>query len=159
MSELTDLYSEVLLEHSRKPRNFRALDPSSHKAEGYNPLCGDRFTVYLDLEGEAIRDIGFQGEGCALSKASASMMTQSLKGKTREEAEALFAKFHALVTGGPQTGGGPQSGGGPQDEAGVGKLAAFSGVSRFPLRVKCATLAWHTLRAALRREQQAISTE
>lgn len=159
MSELRDLYSEVLLEHSRKPRNYRALDSSNHKAEGYNPLCGDRFTVYLDLEGEAIRDISFQGEGCALSKASASMMTQSLKGKTRGEAEALFEKFHALVTGHETKQGAGHEAGPENDETGIGKLTVFSGVSKFPLRVKCATLAWHALRAALRGEAQAISTE
>jgi len=148
MSELRELYQELILEHSKKPRNFRALESANHKAEGYNPLCGDHFTVYLELQDGAIKDIGFQGSGCAISKASASMMTQSLKGKTAAEAEELFTKFHDVVTG-HAVGG----------EEKLGKLAVFSGVSEFPLRVKCATLAWHTLRAALRGEQEAVSTE
>jgi nitrogen fixation protein NifU and related proteins len=146
MSELRELYQEVILEHSKHPRNFRALDAANHKAEGFNPLCGDHFTVYVDLQDGAIRDIAFQGAGCAISKASASMMTQSLKGKSAGEAEELFTKFHDLVTG---------QGNGEE----IGKLAAFSGVSEFPLRVKCATLAWHALRAALRGEKESVSTE
>jgi nitrogen fixation NifU-like protein len=146
MSELRELYQEVILEHSKHPRNFRALDAANHKAEGFNPLCGDHFTVYVDVQDGAIHDIAFQGAGCAISKASASMMTQSLKGKSQSEAEELFTKFHNLVTGN-----------GTGDE--IGKLAAFSGVSEFPLRVKCATLAWHALRAALRGEKEAVSTE
>ncbi len=149
MSEqLRELYQEVILEHSKKPRNFHALESANHKAEGYNPLCGDHFTVYLDVKDGAIQDIGFQGSGCAISKASASMMTQTLKGKTEAEAEALFTRFHDLVTG--------HTGGDGQD---LGKLAVFAGVSEFPLRVKCATLAWHALRAALHGDQEAISTE
>ena len=148
MPDLRDLYQEVILEHSKAPRNYRELKPADHKAEGYNPLCGDRFTVYLQMEGDAIKDIGFQGSGCAISKASASMMTQSLKGKTREEAEKLFHNFHDVVTG--------HSG---AKESELGKLAVFSGVSEFPLRVKCATLAWHTLQAALQGKQEAVSTE
>jgi nitrogen fixation protein NifU and related proteins len=146
MSELRELYQEVILEHSKHPRNFRALDAANHKAEGFNPLCGDHFTVYVDVQDGAIRDIAFQGAGCAISKASASMMTQSLKGKSAGEAEELFTKFHDLVTG---------QGNGEE----IGKLAAFSGVSEFPLRVKCATLAWHALRAALRGEKESVSTE
>jgi nitrogen fixation protein NifU and related proteins len=149
MPDLRDLYQEVILEHSKAPRNFRKLVEADHKAEGYNPLCGDRFTVYLEMEGDRIRDIAFQGSGCAISKASASMMTQSLKGRTRAEAEELFQKFHGVVTG--------QAGDG--HEAELGKLAVFSGVSEFPLRVKCATLAWHTLEAALEGKQEAVSTE
>jgi nitrogen fixation NifU-like protein len=149
MSEqLRELYQEVILEHSKKPRNFRALETANHKAEGYNPLCGDHFTVYLDVQDGAIHDIGFQGSGCAISKASASMMTQTLKGKTAAEAEEVFTRFHDLVTG--------HAGGDGQD---LGKLAVFAGVSEFPLRVKCATLAWHALRAALHGDQEAISTE
>lgn len=148
MSELRELYQEVILEHSKKPRNYRALEQANHKAEGFNPLCGDHFTVYLDLKDGAINDIGFQGSGCAISKASASMMTQTLKGKTAAEAEDIFTKFHDLVTG-QKTG--------TQEE--LGKLAVFAGVSEFPLRVKCATLAWHALRAAMRGEEQAVSTE
>jgi nitrogen fixation NifU-like protein len=146
MSELRELYQEVILEHSKHPRNYRALDAANHKAEGFNPLCGDHFTVYVDVQNGAIHDIAFQGAGCAISKASASMMTQSLKGKSQGEAEELFTKFHDLVTGN-----------GTGDE--MGKLAVFSGVSEFPLRVKCATLAWHALRAALRGEKEAVSTE
>jgi nitrogen fixation NifU-like protein len=149
MSDLRDLYQEVILEHSKAPRNYRVLPTADHKAEGYNPLCGDRFTIYLTLEGDAIRDISFQGSGCAISKASASMMTQSLKGKTRAEAEKLFERFHNLVTGHAPAAEDPE----------LGKLAVFSGVSEFPVRVKCATLAWHTLHAALEGKQEAVSTE
>lgn len=148
MSELRELYQEVILEHSKKPRNYRALEHANHKAEGFNPLCGDHFTVYLDLKDGAINDICFQGSGCAISKASASMMTQTLKGKTTAQAEDIFTKFHDLVTG--------QKAGTQED---LGKLAVFAGVSEFPLRVKCATLAWHALRAAMRGEEQAVSTE
>ncbi len=147
MSELRELYQEVILEHSKHPRNYRALDSANHKAEGFNPLCGDHFTVYADVKDGTIHDLSFQGTGCAISKASASMMTQSVKGKSAQEAEELFHRFHDLVTGQ----------GGSADA--VGKLAVFAGVSEFPLRVKCATLAWHALRAALRGEEQAVSTE
>ena len=148
MAGLRDLYQEVILEHSKVPRNFREMSEADHKAEGFNPLCGDRFTVYLHMDGDAIRDISFQGSGCAISKASASMMTQMLKGKTRAQAEKLFETFHTLVTG---------HGHGPDGD--LGKLAVFSGVSEFPARVKCATLAWHTLQAALEGQQDAVSTE
>jgi nitrogen fixation NifU-like protein len=148
MADLRDLYQEVILEHSKAPRNYRELKSADHKAEGYNPLCGDHFTVYLQMDGDSIRDIGFQGAGCAISKASASMMTQALKGKTRAEAEKFFNNFHRVVTG--------QANG---DQVDLGKLAVFSGVSEFPLRVKCATLAWHTLQAALDGKQDAVSTE
>ncbi len=149
MADLRDLYQEVILEHSKAPRNYRELKSPAHKAEGYNPLCGDRFTVYLDMDGDSIRDITFQGSGCAISKASASMMTQSLKGKTRQQAEELFERFHNVVTGQAQNG----------NQTELGKLAVFSGVSEFPARVKCATLAWHTLQAALEAKQEAVSTE
>ncbi len=149
MPDLRDLYQEVILEHSKAPRNYRELQDADHKAEGYNPLCGDRFTIYLEMEGDRIRDIAFKGSGCAISKASASMMTQSLKGKTRAEADELFKNFHRVVTGQAENG----------DVDQLGKLAAFSGVSEFPLRVKCATLAWHTLEAALEGKQEAVSTE
>jgi len=148
MSELRELYQEVILEHSRKPRNFRAPENANHKAEGFNPLCGDHFTVYVELQDGAIKDIGFQGSGCAISKASASMMTQSLKGKSAMEAEELFTRFHDVVTGHAEG-----------TEENLGKLAVFAGVSEFPLRVKCATLAWHALRAALQGKQEAVSTE
>ena len=146
MSELRELYQEVILEHSKKPKNFRAIEGANHKAEGFNPLCGDHFTVYVDVKDGAINDIGFQGSGCAISKASASMMTQMLKGKTETEADGIFNKFHDLVTGH-----------GSGDE--LGKLAVFSGVSQFPVRVKCATLAWHTLHASLEGKQGTVSTE
>ena len=149
MPDLRELYQEVILEHSKAPRNYRELATANHRAEGYNPLCGDRFSVYLDLEGDSIRDISFQGSGCAISKASASMMTQSVKGKTRAEVEKLFGQFHKLVTG--------QSANGYQAE--LGKLAVFSGVSEFPVRIKCATLAWHTLHAAMQGKQETVSTE
>lgn len=148
MADLRELYQDVILEHSRAPRNYRELPAANHQAEGYNPLCGDHFMLYLNLDGDIIRDIGFQGSGCAISKASASMMTQIVKGKTIEEAKRMFSEFHKLVTG--------QANG---NQADVGKLAAFSGVSEFPVRVKCATLAWHTLHAALEGEQESVSTE
>jgi nitrogen fixation protein NifU and related proteins len=149
MSDLRDLYQEVILEHSKAPRNYREQPAANHKAEGFNPLCGDHFTVYVTMEGDAIKDISFQGTGCAISKASASMMTQSVKGKSTAEAEKLFETFHSLVTGHAHSNGG----------ADLGKLTVFSGVSEFPARVKCATLAWHTLQAALEGKQEAISTE
>ncbi|HZR32276.1 MAG TPA: SUF system NifU family Fe-S cluster assembly protein [Terriglobales bacterium] len=150
MADLRDLYQEVILEHSKQPRNFRELTGAERKAEGYNPLCGDHFTVYLNMDGDAIRDIAFQGSGCAISKASASMMTQSLKGKTRAEADKIFHRFHDLVTGQTHPNG---------DQPELGKLAVFSGVHEFPARVKCATLAWHTLNAALEGTQEPVSTE
>jgi nitrogen fixation protein NifU and related proteins len=149
MPELRDLYQEVILEHSKAPRNYRQVAGANQKAEGFNPLCGDHFTVYLVLEGDAIRDVGFQGSGCAISKASASMMTQAVKGKSKAEARKLFDSFHKLVTTGEANG----------DRNDLGKLAVFSGVSEFPVRVKCATLAWHTLEAALEGKQDPVSTE
>ena len=148
MPELRDLYQDIILEHSKRPRNYRELDDANRKAEGFNPLCGDHFTIYLQVGDGQIRDISFQGSGCAISKASASMMTQALKGKSTEQAEELFQKFHHVVTG---------KNGIQSDE--LGKLAAFAGVSEYPVRVKCATLAWHALRAALQGEEQAVSTE
>ena len=150
MAELRDLYQELILEHSKSPRNYREPATVNGKAEGYNPLCGDRFTVFLDVEGDRIRDIGFQGAGCAISKASASMMTQSVKGKTRAEAAKLFGQFHGLVSG---------RGANEGDLAELGKLTVFSGISEFPARVKCATLAWHTLQSALDGQQEVTSTE
>jgi nitrogen fixation NifU-like protein len=148
MADLRELYQEVILEHSKAPRNYRELEDADRKAEGFNPLCGDHFTVYLQMEGDSIRDIGFQGSGCAISKASASMMTQSLKGKTKQEADEIFQRFHSVVTG--------KANGEGED---LGKLAVFAGVSEFPLRVKCATLAWHTVQAAIEGKQEAVSTE
>jgi len=150
MSDLRDLYQDVILEHSKAPRNFKTLPQADHKAEGFNPLCGDRFTIYVTLEGDAIKDVSFQGAGCAISKASASMMTQSVKGKTLAEAEKIFARFHDMVTGHK-----PSS----EEETELGKLTVFSGVSEFPVRVKCATLAWHTLHAAIEGKQESITTE
>ncbi|HYA23341.1 MAG TPA: SUF system NifU family Fe-S cluster assembly protein [Terriglobales bacterium] len=149
MPDLRDLYQELILEHSKAPRNYRELKTADHKAEGYNPLCGDHFTVFLQMDGDSIREVTFQGSGCAISKASASMMTQILKGKTKTEAEELFDRFHKVVTGQAVNG----------DHGELGKLAVFSGVSEFPTRVKCATLAWHTLQAALEGKQDAVSTE
>ena len=149
MAELGDLYQDIILEHSKRPRNYRTLEAANRKAEGFNPLCGDHFTVYLEIGDGQIRDISFQGSGCAISKASASMMTQALKGKSTEEAEELFQKFHHVVTG--------KNGTESRDD--LGKLEAFAGVSEYPVRVKCATLAWHALRAALQGEAHAVSTE
>lgn len=148
MPDLRELYQELILEHSKAPRNYRELAGADRKAEGYNPLCGDHFTVYVRTQGDSIEDIGFQGSGCAISKASASMMTQSLKGKTKEQAKKLFEHFHRAVTGKEKAG-----------SAELGKLTVFSGVAEFPTRVKCATLAWHTLEAALEGTQEPVSTE
>ncbi len=150
MADLRELYQELILEHSKAPRNYREPATANHKAEGYNPLCGDRFTVFLDVEGDRIRDIGFQGAGCAISKASASLMTQSVKGKTRAEAAMIFEQFHTLVSGQADSKG---------DMSALGKLTVFSGISEFPARVKCATLAWHTLQTALMGNQEVASTE
>jgi nitrogen fixation NifU-like protein len=150
MSELRSLYQEVILDHYKSPRNYRKLEGANRKAEGYNPLCGDRFTVYLRVEDDKIVDVSFEGAGCAISKASASMMSTVLKGKTREEAEVLFDKFHKLVTGELE----------PEGETnGLGKLEAFAGVSEFPIRVKCASLAWHAMRSALEAKDGVVSTE
>ena len=147
MSELSDLYQEVILDHNRRPRNFHALAGASHGAEGYNPLCGDRLTLYLKVDGDTIEEVSFEGAGCAISKASASMMTDALKGRSIAEADALFDRFHRMVTTPPSE---------PVED--LGKLSAFAGVREFPVRVKCASLAWHTLKAALSREQR-TSTE
>jgi nitrogen fixation NifU-like protein len=152
MSDLRDLYQEVILDHSKRPRNFHAIAGADGKAEGYNPLCGDRETVYVKLDGDRVADVAFQGAGCAISTASASMMTESVKGKTRAEAEALFERFHRLITG---RNGESAAGGGPE----LGKLEVFSGVREYPVRVKCATLPWHTLKAALTSDGTVISTE
>lgn len=148
MDDLQSLYQEMILEHKRHPRNFRALEGGRH-ADGYNPLCGDKLTLYIDVEDGVVKDASFQGSGCAISTASASMMTEALKGRTEEDAHKLFRSFHALVTGQPA----------PPEGAPLGKLAAFEGVRAFPMRVKCATLAWHTLEAALKGEDAPVSTE
>jgi nitrogen fixation NifU-like protein len=149
-SELRELYQEVILDHSKRPRNFGELPDADRRAEGYNPLCGDRTTVFLKLDGERVSEVRFVGKGCSISTASASMMTESVKGKTRREAEQLFQSFHGLVTAAPAP-----PGAAPE----LGKLAAFSGVSEFPMRVKCATLAWHTLKAAFEAARAPVSTE
>ena len=148
MNELGDLYQQLILDHNARPHNFGELRDATHQAEGFNPLCGDQVVIYLKLEGDRIVDVHFAGKGCAISKASASMMTQSLKGKTKAEARHIFEQFHELVTGHSH-----------EHEAELGKLAVFSGVSEFPMRVKCATLAWHTLQAALEGKQDKVSTE
>lgn len=146
-SDLNDLYQETIIDHSKRPRNKGALEHATHRAEGYNPLCGDRVTIELNIEDGRIADASFQGSGCAISTASASLMTEALRSKTPEEAEQTFEKFHAMLT---------------EDKfpaADLDKLAVFSGVRQYPMRVKCATLAWHTLRAALHGEGKAVSTE
>jgi nitrogen fixation NifU-like protein len=150
MSDLRELYQDVIIDHSKRPRNFRVLETANHSSEGYNPLCGDKVTVFLELADERVKSVSFQGSGCAISTASASVMTESVKGKTLAEVEALFNVFHNLVTGKP-----PDGGITPE----LGKLAVFSGVSEFPVRVKCATLAWHTLHAALQDKGETVSTE
>lgn len=150
MPDLSDLYQQTIIEHNRNPRNFRKPPDANRSAEGNNPLCGDRINLYVQLDGDVIRDIGFQGSGCAISKASASLMTAAVKGKPAAEAETLFRSFHDMVTGGPHA---------PADPTTLGKLAAFAGVRAFPARVKCANLAWHTLHAALQGRPDAISTE
>ncbi|HKA35171.1 MAG TPA: SUF system NifU family Fe-S cluster assembly protein [Thermoanaerobaculia bacterium] len=148
-TDLRDLYQEVILDHSKRPRNFKPLPGANRSAEGYNPLCGDRETVYLTLEGDRVRDVAFQGSGCAISTASASMMTERVKGMTKKDAEALFERFRALITGAGTPGGGPD----------LEKLEVFSGVREYPVRIKCATLPWHTLKAALNGEGKTVSTE
>jgi nitrogen fixation protein NifU and related proteins len=150
MPDLRELYQETILDHSRRPRNFRLIDDADRKAEGLNPLCGDRVTIFVRLEDGAMKDVSFQGSGCAISTASASMMTEKVKGKTAEEALSLFEGFHDLVTGKSDAAGNGSE---------LGKLQVFSGVSEFPIRVKCATLAWHALKAALTGSTHAVSTE
>ena len=145
--DLRELYQDVIIEHTKRPRNFHTLD-HGQKADGYNPLCGDTITVYVDLDGDRVTDCAFQGHGCAISTAAASVMTETLKGKTRAEAEAIFRDYHDLVRGL-----------GHVDPEQLGKLAVFAGVSEFPARVKCATLCWHTARAALEGKDEPVSTE
>jgi nitrogen fixation NifU-like protein len=149
MSELSELYQQVILDHNKKPRNFRKLETANHTAEGYNPLCGDHLTVYLDVENDAVKEIAFEGSGCAISKAAASMMTQAVKGKSKEQAEELFNEFHSMVTGELDE---------ENEKNSLGNLKIFAGVREFPVRVKCATLPWHTMHAALHNEQH-VSTE
>jgi nitrogen fixation NifU-like protein len=149
MSELSDLYQEVILEHGKRPRNFGPLEGATHHAEGLNPLCGDHLHVHAKLAGDRIEDVHFEGSGCAISKASASVMTGLVKGRSAAEVDAMFDRFHKLVT----------EGGTAEDAEALGKLAVFGGVHEFPTRVKCASLAWHTLRQALRGAQGPVSTE
>jgi nitrogen fixation NifU-like protein len=149
MSDLRELYQQTILDHYKRPRNFQQLPDANRKAEGYNPLCGDQITVYLHMDGDVISEISFQGAGCAISQSAASLMTTTLKGKTRAEAEEIFQKFHDMVTG-------EQNGTDPME---LGKLAVFCGVSEFPVRVKCASLPWHTLRAALEGKDESVKTE
>ncbi len=147
MSDLSDLYQEVILDHNRRPRNFRRIDPASHHADGYNPLCGDKLSLTLQVDGDSIADVAFEGSGCAISKAAASLMTDAVKGKSVDEARSLFERFHRMVTTPPDL---------PVED--MGKLSVLAGVREFPVRVKCASLAWHTLKAALDRKA-AVSTE
>ena len=149
MSELSDLYQEVILDHNKNPRNFREIADADQYADGKNPLCGDALRVYVTMDGDTVADVAFKGSGCAISKASASMMTQAVKGKTKEEAEAIFGEFHKMVTGELDI---------ETDENHLGKLKIFAGVLEFPARVKCASLSWHTLNAALHGED-VVSTE
>jgi nitrogen fixation NifU-like protein len=148
-TEIKDLYQQVIVDHSKRPRNCRRIEGANRKVEGYNPLCGDRITIYVKLEDGVVKDISFEGSGCAISTASASLLTESLKGKSLEDAEALFESLHNLVTGLQPVHQAPK----------LGKLAVFSGVCDYPTRVKCATLAWHTLHAAITGETGKVSTE
>ena len=149
MSDLRDLYQEVILDHNRSPRNFGRLDDADLQADGHNPLCGDRLSITLKLTGDRVTDLRFEGSGCAISKASASLMTEGVKGLTLDDLHRLFERFHRLVT--DRTA--------PVDDAGLGKLAVFAGVRDYPARVKCAILAWHTLRAAVGDRHDVVSTE
>jgi nitrogen fixation NifU-like protein len=150
MADLSELYQQVILDHNKKPRNFKTIEDASATQEGYNPLCGDQLTLYLKMNGETIEDVGFQGSGCAISKASASMMTAAVKGKTKEEANVLFDEFHRMVKGEFDTENQPHH---------LGRLTILAGVREFPARVKCASLSWHTLYAALEGKGESISTE
>lgn len=150
MADLRDLYQEVILDHSRNPRNFRKLENANKMAEGFNPLCGDQIVIYVKLENQVIEEICFQGSGCAIAKASASLMTDVLKHRTIEEAETFFTMFHQMITGSEEF---------ELDHKSLGKLIAFVGVKEYPVRVKCATLAWHTFRAALQSKKGRVSTE
>ena len=149
-SELAALYQDIIIDHNKSPRNFGELPPPRHEADGYNPLCGDRLSVYVKLDGERISEVSFDGSGCAISVASASLMTEALKGKTLAEAKALFERMHALLTGSGDTADG---------DAELGKLEALAGVRAYPSRVKCATLAWHTVQSALDDSHESVTTE
>jgi nitrogen fixation NifU-like protein len=150
VSELTDLYQELILDHNRRPRNYGVLADATHTAKGHNPLCGDKLALYLHLDGDRITGVSFEGSGCAISKASASLMTEAVRGKTREEAKVIFDRFHAMITAAMDE---------PVDVEAAGKLAVFAGVREFPMRIKCASLAWHTLQAALAGEALPAKTE
>jgi len=150
MSDLRELYQEVILDHNRRPRNFRRLACANRTCEGFNPLCGDRLTLFLEMDGDRIKEVTFEGTGCAISRASASLMTDALKGKTVGEVEALFDRFQQLVTSDP---------GLPPDTQGLGKLAVLAGVREHPSRIKCATLSWHTLKAAVKTGEKKVTTE
>ncbi|HND77228.1 SUF system NifU family Fe-S cluster assembly protein [bacterium] len=150
MSDLRELYQEVILDHNKNPRNFRVMENADIVKEGFNPLCGDHLHLYLKLDGDVIQDVSFEGNGCAISKSSASLMTTVLKGKTKSDAEVLFKRFHDLVTADMST---------TVDEESLGKLAVFAGVREFPARVKCASLAWHTMHAAIANDTTIVSTE
>ena len=150
MNDTRDLYQEMILDHNRSPRNFGYLPGASHRAEGFNPLCGDRISLFLNMETGTIKNLSFRGSGCAISRASASLMTEALKGQDADTVEKYFEGFHAMVTGEPRKEGGLRD---------LGKLAVFSGVRDYPVRVKCATLPWHTLRAALKQGAEMVSTE
>jgi nitrogen fixation protein NifU and related proteins len=157
-AELQELYQEVILDHNRRPRNFRVLE-GGRTAEGFNPLCGDHLTVYLKVDGGVIADVSFQGTGCAISKASASLMTESVKGKDVSEAARLFERFQQMITAAPDAPVEERREGVPGDQVQLGKLEALAGVRQFPIRVKCASLAWHALRAALDARGEVVSTE
>jgi nitrogen fixation protein NifU and related proteins len=154
MADLNELYQQVILDHNKKPRNFKRLETANREQEGYNPLCGDQITLYLQMDGDLIKDVGFQGSGCAISKASASMMTAAIKGKTKEEAEVMFDEFHRMVKGDLDA---------ETEQNHLGRLKIFAGVREYPARVKCASLSWHTLRAAIEQEGEgrieSVSTE
>ena len=148
MSNLNELYQEVILDHNKRPRNFRSIDGASHHAEGYNPLCGDRLSLYLQVDEGRISDVAFQGSGCAISKASASLMTDAVKGQSIGDVREMFQRFHRMVTTPPD-----------QPVENLGKLSVLAGVREFPVRVKCASLAWHTMKAAVEAKQKVVSTE
>jgi nitrogen fixation NifU-like protein len=150
MADLRELYQQVILDHHKRPRNHHRLESANRTAEGYNPLCGDKIHLYLKVENGVVQEVGFEGSGCAISTASASLMTEALKGKTEAQIEALFENFHDLVTGKISV---------DSDLSSLGKLAVFSGVREYPVRVKCATLCWHTMRAALERRPETVATE
>jgi len=158
VSDLRELYQEVILDHSKRPRNFGELPEANRQMDGRNPLCGDKTTIYLKVEDGVVREAGFVGSGCSISMASASMMTEAIKGHTVEEAEALFRRFHDLITGSPMNAGASEDRVLEQGRD-LGKLAAFSGVCEYPARVKCAALAWHTLKAAIEGQTDAVTTE